>query len=1225
MAKGHYEERPVYSNGIQVGTTKVWVKDPEPKPGKRAPKKKPKKKSSPPLPGDPPEPPTSKKDSKKIARRAMREREKEVLGKKAARQAAKSAAEAKQAEEKTLMDATASLWMQHQERKVGEAREAKKSNSQTLAAKRRKVRELRRRQARLHKNDAEQDRQDAVNSKLRAARKSKNARSDVYEGLKRRHHLEQVRLQQMRDQMKSNKQTGRSALSDLTNQVAPQQVIGDTGNKKQDKRLKKKGIADTVRDIRAKQKRMGSAAVDRGELRILDARVNWLSARLAGRMDALVKQAKKLEAKASAKGATRADRKRFYDYVTSPEVKQVFKEKDLLFGSGPDGAGEFDVYWRTRQRIESSYVNYWTDHFKTLTKSREGIAAQLDRSRGVPSTEEDLLKTIGAETPELSVPGDGSEASMQVLANNTVGEMIRTNPALKWMNNLSRQDKERKASLHEYFKTAGEKAGFEFEDYELVNPDKVNALWDVVKDQFNKDWEAEHGGEVDTGFNIAGPFGHIPIIINSGEEKRRSDEYWKAEEELHKKFYELYQDRDKGWLGQIVEASFENIGLPAMEMLGAAVGGIWSDLRGDFQSGRAKPVFFDEIKKDPTVEAALGSGASEDVLKMLTVPEEELRAALDAHEKMDVSSIELTDADIQEMVDNGRLEQTLAEINSYEGQGRGVSGGLNLDLNAARGGANDEEILQFAREQGLNPMLYLTDGELDRQKWDKLVDSDYAVRQAYFSKHPESQGLWIPPEHQMNTPPDSQIINGRDVGLSALHQEADIRQQFQEDFHGADATDVLGRARALNEVPGQMLREPGGGALSPGVANWFVDPLMLAKVGRLPQIARYALNKGTGLRGVSGVFTKQLVNHRFGFKLPGHGIMDNVYGAPDEVGMFNIQRSLAKDLHKAYQTKSFSSAEMEKMLDDFVRKNGVDPRSISSEESWRKKFFAEVERKTGKAPVSTKQIQSATQKYMRKRLALDGVDIIEQADQARLLKRADDLNTIAETNAAAKKQAPARAARQAKQRGAAHQAAEKRHSTGGYKRHSPFEAADDFLDDATGSGDFRAPKPHKTRGGFSERYYGKGLSKGRTDSTSVVVMGTARHAPDLIAIADNIARRYHVAVRWAANPRALGKGKGASVVVEVYGGTREAMAQVADELDTLTRQHRRGQKTKNATWRAYDKSDGRVLYRDTFADSALDDLAAKGDPGGISASRDIERIRGKRNLKDRARRMLDEG
>ena len=1124
-----------------------------------------------------------------------------------------------------------------------EARAAEKQRvavAERFAAAQEKVRNRRRRLARLQGEDVAGRQLDALAEKLRIARERRNARREAYESIAWQAQVARTKLQQRRDVQKRDPEGKRED----PEYVDPHLVLGrdEEGNK--DKSLEKRAILDEIKAIRKRQREAGGNIVDQQRLKILDARLDWIVSRLSSRLSTTIKEAERLEQKAIA--GDRQALGKLEALLEDEETKKIFKQREFFFGRKPGDVGEFDRYYSHRRVISNRYNEYWTE--KLESRSANQWHAQNARARSSGLLQRNLIANGVAKPEDFApdVPGardrmplnpDGSwwEAPPEEVAkfvwNNLVDRAIEVIPGADTLSQMWTDNRNKRRDLHSYAYEAGVAEGILPEDsvpedfsWRFTDPQVVDKVVDAATRQFKIDWEKKNGSIGDEGLTIGGfdvlefTLPSLNISTASDPQKKRAEEYRMEEEAFRNSMYQLYQDRKapgmiEGLLNEWVAPKV----LPIAELGGAAWGGFWSGMTGYGVSTPTEP---------PTREKLLAANNKEELIAA-GVPDWMLTRTGDDFNLKDQPA---------EVVD-----EMLATSLQYGQYGQNVAPGLNI-LNPSTwlGGNSEEEARTWAfenqKEYDLPLDEFEVDGKFNKDKFRAWLKENKDVQRQYFTEWPSEQGLIVAPEDQINANPDSVFtasdgLGGllgfkQDTGETALKEGYEQQKELSDRWNEADilstapGTSALDnfweQVRVLNEAPNLLQREPGGGAIATSrMASMVADPLMLLSPGRLARIFQYGISQGDGFLGKGLLISKELYNNRLGFSIPGQRRFwtDTSH---DAVGRWQDYRGLSKDLRKSLADgEAFTDKQMNDLLEQYVGKTGVDP-IVAAKGDGMMDFLKYAYDRTGKAfspeKVNAKQLQAATERFMKRTLAREGYEVIERADQAALLRRTTKLRNAADAEDAAAARSQADEAAEMRQRKAVRDAEALRQSKTSAKKRSVFEAKDDFVDDVAqdanrAPGDFRSPVTHEVRGGYGVHYYRKGLRKVK-DSANVYAVGTTRHAEDIIALADGIARRYGLGVRWIRNPKGIAAGK-ANKVAELFGGTPEQMAKAADELDILMRKHRLGNKTKNSTFRAVDPSDGRVLYRDTFEDSAREAAAAAGKPEGIADHRLLEKMR----------------
>lgn len=1179
-----------------------------------------------PTKGDKPKGDKPKSDDAKAAARAQTRAEAAAREREAAEAEARALERAKRIElrqqKKAARDINAQFQAEVEARQQGAAatdtrfrREAKDRAREAAEV----ARGRRRRLARLRKEGASGEAIDKAARALRKSRLESNARSAAYDDIARRAQMARTRLLQI--QRANSKKT--AGVGPPTYLAKPWEVLGQTAEGKKDPTLTRKSIVAEIHDIRREQGENGGL-VDQARLRVLDQRVEWIVTQLVERLTPIMDQIRPLQVQAEA--GDRAAIRKILAILDKPEIAAIFAAKDKWFGKGVDGVGDFHRYYDDRRVISRRYYEYWVGKTQAEAQAKwtasvakrntaargAGLAARSLIAAGVIPREAEDGSPLEGVTPEevgLDPSGKWSEAPPEEVARaftSLVKERFASVPGVQLFSKYQAQGQQRYTDLNAYVHAAAEKEGIPFEDFELTDSAVVDRAVEAAVRQFRLDYEAKHG-PVDSGVDV---FGFFNVTLGSTTTKREGEAYRMEEVRFRDSLYEAYRDKQapgmiESWLAAPIQ-----IGLDFMTVIGAIGGAATSDLQGAGYRPQ-KPFFASQLAGVRSKADLEALGATPDVLR--NVPD-------------DFTLEGKSPEEVQRWAD---------ELNQYYGLGSGTTPALNLDIQAWMGGPNVIEIEGFLVSQGMDPQQFYTNGSFDPAKYNTYRDANPAFNRAYITEYPDAQGIVIPPEAQLNTPADANIVYqnafdrafgfGQDIGQSGLEERYSERTDFVDKLETAppneDPVATFWRmVGTLNESYSLVAREPGGGGVNVAEMGWMfgVDPAMLAKPARVARIVQYALATGDGWGGKTSVLVSQLFKHAFGTHIPGraHFGIPELNGAGDTVGRWVDARKLVKDVRKAYvDGLPLSERELMQVLETYAVKSGVDPLRHAVGDGaveWVKGFIAEVERAVGPRRQNPKQLQAAAEGYLKRVAAREGVDVITRADQARLRARNEKLAKEADAAVARAKAAAEAERTETRARAAARDASAALNSQSGSKRRSVFEAGDDFLDGADDAAhraadDFRAPRAHRVVGGYAMRFYRKGLRK-PADSASVYAIGSARHAQDIIALADAIARRYKVGLTWARSPRDLRGGKRA--VVEIYGGSRETMARVADELDTLMRKHRLGERTSGSrTHRMFDPADGRVLFRDRFKKKALDEASRLGEAAGVNADRIFEKAR----------------
>lgn len=1067
----------------------------------------------------------------------------------------------------------------------------------SAAEARRRKRELIRRKARLAKHDADADLQDKIAIKLREARRAAGSRREAYESLKRRHQLEQVRLRQLLDRKSQDPDERRKFKPEL---VAAHLVLGQTEEGKKDKSLGLRHIEKELAKLKRQQINLGGGVVDRERLAILDARLNYAVARLGSRLGGVIDEARELEKKIEAgdRGAIR----KLESLLTSAETKAIFKEREFFFGKSgkPGDLGTFDRYYAGRRKMERRFNRYWTK--RVATKGGDPVPEEEPQRQGPPAPGQSYTDFQRGVTGGISEPPPAPMA--QAMTNGVLARAAGFGPAINFAKSLGIEQQTQRDNLHNYVMDAAAEAGLgDLEAWEMTDPANVQAATDAALAKFRVDWEAQNGGPVDTGFDL---FGNA-IVFNSSEEKDRSSAFRAAEQNFRDQMYQTYQDRKPpGMIESFLETAITTVGIPLMEALGATNGTVQTGLRGGLN----------QVEETQYLEETeLLKNVPREIIEQAATPEgRELILASDMPQD---------------------LKDALTGIKAYS---KPLQQGFNLlDPNVWMGGPDDRTINGWAERNDVPLASYQTDGQFDRQKWTAYIDANPDVRRAYVTEYPEGAGLIIAPEDQVSTPKDADIryhsgleeflgINAVDVSPVARQENRGEILKFQEEFAeaapGQSAIEHLwDQVRLLNETGAHIYREPGGGAIGAlGLTTYGADPLVFAKPLQSIKAFRYAFATGQaeGARAGFSSLTRELFNQRFGF---GH--------ASDAAQRFADRKLLPEALRKGLDIPvKLTDDEMLAVLDDYLARTGTT--KLREAQNGMRGFIADLERQLGRKVQSTKQIQAAAEKYVKKELRLAEVDIITRADLASMRAKSESVIGRARAREIARSQESLRKAAESRSRKAFRDVGRKRTAEQRAPRRSVFEAdPQKFVDDLTGGrrrGDFRSPVAADIQGDYAVAYYGRGIRNKALDSVSVVATGTARHAEDIIAIADSIARRHNVAVRWVRGPSGVLRARG-GVVAELFGGTRKKMAQAADELDLLMKQHRlgTGKFAPTKAYRRFDPDDGRVLFRDLFKDKAQAAASLTGDKAGRDPKRLFEKLRHARLTIERARRAIDKG
>ena len=1108
------------------------------------------------------------------------------------------------------------------------AKSAKEGAAQVL-------RRRQRRRAKLRQEDASGAALDAIADKIRQARQDRKARREAYRNIAMRAKLARTRLQQARDAQRKNPK-GRLPATEMAD---PRTVLGlkkdgNTAGEK-DPGLQRETILQEIRDIRKRQRESGGSLLDTERLKALDQRLDWMVSRLSDKLARTIKEAEKLE-KAARKG-DRVALKRLEDLLAAEETKRIFKQREFFFGRKDGEIGVFDRYYANRRVISNRYHDFWTNKLQTAASNQwhannaqargQGLLRrQLMSVYGMPQKEGaslDAVRPDSQPTPDqipLNPDGSWSEAPPEEIAKFLTASLlqraVQVNPGVRLYSKIATGNANRMSNLHTYVLDASRAAGIPFESFEFTDPHVVDQAVDAATAQFRQDWEAKNGKLEDTGVDVAGLFN---FSLASDDAKRQSDAYRAAEEQFKNDLYQLYQDRKSpGVIEDLLGQWVMPLVIQVADIASGAWGGFWGDMQGLQNAPTTKPPTLAGFKHAKNKQELIAEG----------YPEWLLSQAPD-----DFSFQGMSDAEIQPYLD---------EANRYSDFGQNVGPSLNI-LNPAvwAGGPHPDEAEAWAREHDLPMQEFMENGKFSLDKYRNWLSQHKDIQRQYFTDYPSAQGLITGPEDQLNANPDSKIVYqngfdqffgfGKDVGRSSQLTDYSEKKTFAEDFvnsaPGQSALDHFwDQVRLLNESPNFLQREPGGGGLATArLASMLADPLMLAKPARVARIFQYGIEKGDGFLSAAGLISRQLYEHRFGFSIPGRryfGIPE-LNAAPDTVGRWLDAKKLPKELRKAFENGDrFTEKEMQQLLDSYIERTGVDP--IREARGGFKGFLADVERQFGPMKINNKQIQAASERYVKRALAREGVQVIERADQASLRRRAAKLRDAADAEDAAAARRVAEQQSESRARKAIRNAEAKRQAETGAKKRSILEAADDFVEGASddlgrAAGDFRSPVAHRIEGGYAVRFYRRGLTKAK-ESASVFGMGTTRHAEDIIAVADGIARRYGLGVRWIRSPKHLSAGK-PRAIVELFGGTPEQMAKAADELDILMRKHRLGVRTKNATYRALDPSDGRVLFRDRFKDAVREEASIQGQPIGIAEHRLLEKVRLRRSQLARLRQI----
>ncbi len=393
----------------------------------------------------------------------------------------------------------------------------------------------------------------------------------------------------------------------------------------------------------------------------------------------------------------------------------------------------------------------------------------------------------------------------------------------------------------------------------------------------------------------------------------------------------------------------------------------------------------------------------------------------------------------------------------------------------------------------------------------------------------------------------------------------------------------------------------------------FADPLNklgLSVYFRGLQLAK--LRRGAeGVGAVGRDYLNILKDYRFGVSKPARDVVQEM------LDLRPLKNILGRTV---FESAQLGDRDYDAILNDIFDRNAVDPNL--------KGIKADLERAFRGTPVQSKQVQVAAEEMFDQALRGKVSAVLRSGELEKLRRAARDSAKQADESKKVRAVDKVYDSKTRTQRRLASEARERRLRAEN-KAKSAFETVDDFEDAPrvapTGQvrslkrpGDFRAPRAQRATHDSFTRLYGRAReivhrrvdpATGREIETRtrvrldqaegyrIAAHAEPRHAEDIIAIADGIARKYHIGLTWARNSAALRAGK---PVVELFGGNQTDMVKAARELDDMLRQHRLGR-----TPPAGLRRQGKVTYRESVNDARLDAELARGRYDGFDAFRGL--------------------